>query len=301
MLNHDNLKIMSNAREAGGMAGIVAELREVLKNKRGRAAMESAVRLLKERERRFTWVGIYLREGDELVLGPFLGKPSPHIRIPIGQGICGAAAREEQTIIVPDVNADTRYLACSLETRSEIVVPIFRGAQVIGEIDIDSDMPDAFGPADREMLEQAAALLAERIFIIAEQIKTKVVTAAVIIRGGELLICQRSARQSHAFKWEFAGGKLEEGEDPADCLRRELREELGIDARLGPEIARFRYQYPGRTPIELIFYRVTEFEGEPENLVFHDIRWVPPGGLSEFDFLDADRELVARLARGEML
>lgn len=283
------------------MAGIADELREVLKNKSGRAAMESAVRFLKERERRFTWVGIYLREGDELVLGPFLGKPSPHTRIPIGQGICGAAVREEQTIIVADVNADPRYLACSLETRSEIVVPVFRGDEVIGEIDIDSDVPDAFGPADREMLEQAASLLAERIFIIANHVKSKVVTAAVISRGGELLICQRSARQSHPFKWEFAGGKLEEGEDPADCLRRELREELGIDARLGPEIARFKHQYPGRTPIELIFYKVSEFEGEPKNLVFQHIQWVPPARLCEFDFLDADRELVARLARGELL
>ncbi len=145
------------------MPDLFEQLCKALKDKRGRDAMESAVRVLKEGEPRFTWVGIYLREGDELQLGPFLGKPSPHARIPIGEGICGAAVREEQTIIVPDVNADPRYLACSLETRSEIVVPIFQNGAVIGEIDIDSDVPDAFKDADRRLLEKAAALLAEKL------------------------------------------------------------------------------------------------------------------------------------------
>ena len=97
------------------------------------------------------------------MLGPFLGKPSPHTRIPLGNGICGAAATEKATIIVDDVNADPRYLACSIETKSEIVVPIMNGAEVLGEIDIDSDQPAAFGPADRELLEQVAPLLAEAL------------------------------------------------------------------------------------------------------------------------------------------
>jgi GAF domain-containing protein len=139
-----------------------AALTRTLVGKRGRAALKAAVRFLKEVEPRYTWVGIYLLEGKDLVLGPFLGKPSPHTRIPLDQGICGAAVRESQTIIVPDVNADPRYLSCSLETRSEIVVPIFVEGQAAGEIDIDSDLPDAFGPRDRELLERAAALLAER-------------------------------------------------------------------------------------------------------------------------------------------
>jgi len=139
-----------------------AALARALEGRRGRAALETAVRFLKETEPRYTWVGIYLLEGKELVLGPFLGKPSPHTRIPLDQGICGAAVREAQTIIVPDVNADPRYLACSLETRSEIVVPIFVKGQMVGEMDIDSDLPDAFGPRDRELLERAAALLAEK-------------------------------------------------------------------------------------------------------------------------------------------
>ena len=122
--------------------------------------MERAVAMLKHSVPAYTWVGIYLLEGDELVLGPFLGKPSPHTRIPLGSGICGAAATERETIIVDDVNADSRYLACSIETRSEIVVPIMDSGRVLGEIDIDSDQPAAFGVADRTLLEGVAAALA---------------------------------------------------------------------------------------------------------------------------------------------
>jgi len=142
---------------------ILKQVEHALEGKRGTAALEAAVRALKAAEPRYTWAGVYLLEGNELVLGPFVGKPSPHTRIPLDQGICGAAAREAQTVIVDDVNADPRYLACSLETRSEIVVPIFAGGRVAGEIDIDSDLPAAFGPADRELLERVAALLGERL------------------------------------------------------------------------------------------------------------------------------------------
>jgi L-methionine (R)-S-oxide reductase len=129
-------------------------------------AMTATVRLLKARMADYTWVGIYLLYGNELVLGPFVGKPSPHTRIPLGRGICGAAASEKETIIVDDVNRDPRYLACSVETRSEIVVPILSGGgenDVLGEIDIDSDRLAAFGAADREMLEAIADLLASRL------------------------------------------------------------------------------------------------------------------------------------------
>src|SRR6476620_1604133 len=125
--------------------------------------MDRAVSMLKERIPEYTWVGIYLLEEDELVLGPYRGKPSPHTRIPLGQGICGAAASEKATIVVDDVNADSRYLACSIETKSEIVVPIMRDGEVFGEIDIDSDQPAAFGAADRALLEPVAALLADRL------------------------------------------------------------------------------------------------------------------------------------------
>lgn len=126
-------------------------------------ALLHTVNLLKEQMPDYSWVGIYLLEGDELVLGPFLGKPSPHTRIPLDQGICGAAASRKATIVVDDVDADPRYLACSLETRSEIVVPILRGSDVLGEIDIDSDKKAAFGPADRELLESVAELLSRKL------------------------------------------------------------------------------------------------------------------------------------------
>ncbi len=138
------------------------ELEQLLMNKEGRAAAEAAVAFLKERVAHYNWVGVYVVEGKELVLGPYLGKPTPHTRISIEQGICGAAAREERTVVVPDVAGDQRYLACSLETRSEIVAPIFVDGRVVGEIDIDSDTPDAFHEADRALVERAAELLAAR-------------------------------------------------------------------------------------------------------------------------------------------
>jgi GAF domain-containing protein len=129
-------------------------------------AMEVVVRQLKADLPHYTWVGIYLLYGNELVLGPFVGKPSPHTRIPHGRGICGAAAAEKATIIVDDVNKDPRYLACSLETQSEIVVPIIDGGDegnVLGEIDVDSDQAAAFGAADQTLLEYVAARLATRL------------------------------------------------------------------------------------------------------------------------------------------
>jgi GAF domain-containing protein len=119
--------------------------------------------VLKQELPDYSWVGIYLLDGTELVLGPFVGKPSPHTRIPLGRGICGAAASEKATIIVDDVNADPRYLACSVETRSEIVVPIMFRGEVLGEIDVDSDRASAFSQEDRRLLESIAALLAPRL------------------------------------------------------------------------------------------------------------------------------------------
>ena len=126
-------------------------------------AMQLVVRQLKADLPNYTWVGIYLLYGNELVLGPFEGKPSPHTRIPLGRGICGAAAAEKATIIVDDVSADPRYLACSPDTQSEIVVPIMDQGNVLGEIDVDSDQLAAFGADDRTLLEQVAARLATRL------------------------------------------------------------------------------------------------------------------------------------------
>jgi len=108
----------------------------------------------------FDWTGIYLVEGDDLVLGPFVGRPTEHQRIRIGEGICGAAAAAGAPIVVDDVAADPRYLACFASTKSEIVVPIVAGAEVLGEIDVDSDRPATFGPEDLATLEAVAARLA---------------------------------------------------------------------------------------------------------------------------------------------
>lgn len=122
--------------------------------------LQAVVDLLHDRVEHYSWVGIYLVEGDDLVLGPWKGpEATEHVRIPVGQGVCGAAASSGKTEIVDDVNADPRYLACFPSTRSEIVVPISRDGDVVGEIDIDSDQPAAFGDADREFLERVAGLI----------------------------------------------------------------------------------------------------------------------------------------------
>jgi L-methionine (R)-S-oxide reductase len=117
---------------------------------------------LNENFAHYTGVYIYVLEGDTLVLGPYRGRPTEHTRIPVGAGICGRAAREKETVTVDDVNADAEYIACSLETRSEIVVPIMRGDLVFGEIDIDSDVPAAFTADDRKFLEEVTRIIAPR-------------------------------------------------------------------------------------------------------------------------------------------
>src|SRR3989304_1772019 len=122
--------------------------------------MKEVCALLQRERRHYNWVGIYFLDGKELVLGPYVGAPSPHLRIPVDKGICGAAVREGRTVNVPDVNADPRYLACSLETKSEIVVPIALDGHILGELDIDSHTPSAFTPDDHALLEEVARRLA---------------------------------------------------------------------------------------------------------------------------------------------
>lgn len=108
------------------------------------------------------WVGIYLLVGDTLVLGPFVGPPTEHIRIPVGRGVCGTAVAAGRNIVVPDVRRLDNYLACSAGTRSEIVVLIRDGDDVVGQFDVDSDDVGAFGPVDEALLERLAALAGPR-------------------------------------------------------------------------------------------------------------------------------------------
>jgi L-methionine (R)-S-oxide reductase len=122
--------------------------------------LRQTVEVLHDRFEHYSWVGIYLVEDGDLVLGPWKGpQATEHVRIPVGQGICGAAAASGQTEVVGDVNADERYLACFASTRSEIVVPISYEGRVVGEIDIDSDRPSAFTEEDRTFLERVALLI----------------------------------------------------------------------------------------------------------------------------------------------
>jgi L-methionine (R)-S-oxide reductase len=114
----------------------------------------------------FSWTGFYMldpADPEVLVLGPFVGAPTPHVRIPVTQGICGAAVVSGETVIVDDVGSDPRYLSCSIETRSEIVVPIYANGTVVGEIDIDSHDPAAFTEDDRVMLEEVARIVGRYI------------------------------------------------------------------------------------------------------------------------------------------
>jgi putative methionine-R-sulfoxide reductase with GAF domain len=122
--------------------------------------LRQIVSVLYDRFDHYSWVGIYLVEDDELVLGPWQGpQATEHVRIPVGQGVCGAAAATGRTEVVDDVNADPRYLACFPSTRSEIVVPISYEGRVVAEIDIDSDTPAAFGEDDLRFLERVALLI----------------------------------------------------------------------------------------------------------------------------------------------
>jgi 8-oxo-dGTP diphosphatase len=128
----------------------------------------------------------------------------------------------------------------------------------------------------------------------------KRVVAALIWQHGRVLICQRTRHQPRPLKWEFPGGKIEEGEQPRDALRRELDEELGIRAVIGDEVARIRHEYPSGSSVELRFYDVREYSGELENRIFRDLVWADPAKLPAYNFLEADLELVKNLAEGKL-
>lgn len=136
---------------------VLVRIDSALGASKGREARESMVKLLNSAVSTYSWVGIYIVEGKDLVLDAWSGPAATeHVRIPVGKGVCGFAAKAGKTEIVSDVNKDPRYLQCFLSTKSEIVVPIMDGSAVIGEIDIDSDQLDAFSSVDREFLEAVA-------------------------------------------------------------------------------------------------------------------------------------------------
>ncbi len=129
----------------------------------------------------------------------------------------------------------------------------------------------------------------------------KRVVAALIVKDGKILVCQRTRHQVMPLKWEFPGGKIEPGEQPRDALRRELEEELGIDARIGEEVARIHHAYRGGGSVELRFYVVPHYQGEIENRIFRDVQWAEREELPAYDFLEADLELVRDLAAGKIV
>jgi 8-oxo-dGTP diphosphatase len=126
------------------------------------------------------------------------------------------------------------------------------------------------------------------------------VTAGILTDGDRVLVCQRRAGSRFALKWEFPGGKVEAGETPEACLRRELREELGIRVEVGPEVFRTEHSYPNGFAVRLLFFRILQYTGTPVNWDFERIEWARVSDLPGYDFLEADRELVDRMARGEI-
>jgi 8-oxo-dGTP diphosphatase len=130
--------------------------------------------------------------------------------------------------------------------------------------------------------------------------KPILVTAGILVRGDRILICQRHRSDAYGLQWEFPGGKVRDGEDLKDSLRRELSEELSIKADVGDEIFRLRHRYPDRY-VEVVFFSVLSYRGEISNQVVEAVEWAERAQLARYDFLEADRELVQRLARGEII
>jgi 8-oxo-dGTP diphosphatase len=126
------------------------------------------------------------------------------------------------------------------------------------------------------------------------------VAAGILLDGEAVLICQRHHSDRYGLQWEFPGGKVHEGEDPKAALRRELIEELAIEAEVGAEVFRLRHRYPDRY-VEVVFLAVRSFRGTIENRVFEAVVWTPRQALPSYNFLEADRELVRRIARGEIV
>lgn len=130
--------------------------------------------------------------------------------------------------------------------------------------------------------------------------KSILVTAGILIDGDRILVCQRHHSDTYGMQWEFPGGKVNEGEELKASLRRELAEELMIEAEVGEEVFRVRHRYPDRY-VEVVFFAVRSFRGTVRNQVFEAVEWVRRAKLTEFNFLEADRELVRRISNAEIL
>jgi L-methionine (R)-S-oxide reductase len=151
-------ELMTSAKE------IVSRVNQLVSSDASRdEVLQYAVSVLKEERAHYNWVGIYLLEGDMLVLHNYVGKPTEHTHIPVGKGVCGVAVAQGTNQIVGDVTRIDNYLACSAETRAEIVVLIRRDGQILGQIDIDSDLEDAFTGEDESLLSDVADLLGRRL------------------------------------------------------------------------------------------------------------------------------------------
>jgi len=130
--------------------------------------------------------------------------------------------------------------------------------------------------------------------------KPILVVAGIIRKGDRILICQRQRSDAYGLQWEFPGGKVKDQETMPAALERELEEELAIQAEVGREVFRLRYHYPDRY-VEVVFFAIPNFRGELRNQVFEAIEWAPCAKLSEYNFLEADRELVNRISKGELV
>jgi L-methionine (R)-S-oxide reductase len=160
MLSH---KAKGSDEPMKGNDEIVSQVEQVVSSDASRdRVLSEAVRILKQEREHYNWVGIYLLEGDTLVLHNYIGKPTEHTRIPVGTGVCGAAVADRENKTIADVTAIDNYLACSIETRAEIVALIRRGDEIFGQIDIDSDLANAFTAEDESLLSQVADRLARR-------------------------------------------------------------------------------------------------------------------------------------------
>jgi len=154
---------------------------------------------------------------------------------------------------------------------------------------------EADQPVSPDATQHPAAVVSQRPGAL------RLVVAALMLRGGSILICQRRADQPMALQWEFPGGKIEPGEGPEQALARELNEELGINATIGPRVTHIRHNYRHGGAVDLQFFAVHAFQGEIENRIFNEVRWVKLEDLPNFDFLPADRGLIRDLAAGKLL